>query len=112
MLRAIALVTLLLQPQEDLPDVLILDEPELGLHPYTINMVGDLISAVSKAVQVIVATQSTLLIDCFEPHEIVVVEQDDRMSSFKCLEAEPLSEWLQEYSISELWEKNVVGGRP
>ncbi len=56
MLRAIALVTLLLQPQEDLPDVLILDEPELGLHPYAINMVGDLIRAVFKTVQVIIAT--------------------------------------------------------
>lgn len=112
MLRAIALVTLLLQPQEDLPNVLILDESELGLHPYAINMVGDLIRAVFKTVQVIIATQSTLLIDCFEPQEIMVVERDGRTSSFKRLEAEPLSEWLQEYSISELWDKNVVGGKP
>ena len=112
MLRAIALVTLLLQPQDDLPDVLILDEPELGLHPYAINVVGDLIRSVAQTVQVIVATQSTLLIDCFEPHEIVVVERNGRASSFKRLEEEPLTEWLKEYSISELWEKNVVGGRP
>lgn len=112
MLRAIALVTLLLQPRQDLPDVLILDEPELGLHPYAINVVGDLIQAVSHTVQVIVATQSTLLIDCFEPHEIVVVERHGRTSSFKRLEAELLTEWLKEYSISELWEKNIVGGRP
>ena len=112
MLRAIALVTLLLQPHEDLPDVLILDEPELGLHPYAINVIGDLIRSVAQTVQVIVATQSTLLIDCFEPHEIVVVERDGRASSFKRLEEEPLTEWLKEYSISELWEKNVVGGRP
>ena len=112
MLRAIALVTLLLQPHEDLPDVLILDEPELGLHPYAINVIGDLIRAASRTVQVIVATQSTLLIDCFEPHEIVVVERNGRASSFKRLEEEPLTEWLKEYSLSELWEKNVVGGRP
>lgn len=112
MLRAIALVTLLLQPHEDLPDVLILDEPELGLHPYAIHVIGDLIRAAAQTVQVIVATQSTLLIDCFEPHEIVVVERDGRASSFKHLEEEPLTEWLKEYSISELWEKNVLGGRP
>ncbi|KKZ12133.1 MAG: chromosome segregation protein SMC [Candidatus Synechococcus spongiarum SP3] len=112
MLRAIALVTLLLQPHEDLPDVLILDEPELGLHPYAINVTGELIRSVAQTVQVIVATQSTLLIDCFEPEEIVVVERHGRGSSFKRLEEEPLTEWLKEYSISELWEKNVVGGRP
>lgn len=112
MLRAIALVTLLLQPHEDLPDVLILDEPELGLHPYAINVVADLIRSASQTVQVIVATQSTLLIDCFEPDAVVVVERDGRRSSFKRLEAELLSEWLKEYSISELWEKNIVGGRP
>ena len=112
MLRAIALVTLLLQPHENLPDVLILDEPELGLHPYAINVIGDLIRAVAQTVQVIIATQSTLLIDCFEPHEVVVVERNDRASSFKRLEEEPLTEWLEEYSLSELWEKNVVGGRP
>ena len=112
MLRAIALVTLLLQPPEDLPDVLILDEPELGLHPYAINLVGDLIRSVAQTVQVIVATQSTLLIDCFKPEEIVVVERDGRASSFKRLAEEPLTEWLKEYSISELWEKNVVGGKP
>ena len=112
MLRAIALVTLLLQPHEDLPDVLILDEPELGLHPYAINVIGDLVRSVAQIVQVIVATQSTLLVDCFEPEEIVVVERHGRTSSFKRLEEEPLSEWLKEYSISELWEKNVVGGRP
>ena len=113
MLRTIALVTLLLQPDKTLPDLLILDEPELGLHPYAINVIGGLIRAVSAKSQVIVATQSTAFVDCFEPEDIVVVEREGRESSFRRLEdTEELQEWLKEYSLSELWEKNVIGGRP
>ena len=112
MLRVIALVTVLLQPQESLPDVLILDEPELGLHPYAITVIGGLIGAVSKKIQVIVATQSTALVDCFEPEDIVVVEREGRKSVFRHLDIEALGEWLEDYSLSELWGKNVLGGRP
>ena len=109
--RVVALVTLLLQPDQDHPDVLILDEPELGLHPYAINIVGGLIGAVATRIQVIVATQSMPLVDCFEPEDIVVVEREGRSSTFKRLDSEALGDWLDEYSISELWEKNVIGGR-
>jgi predicted ATPase len=112
MLRAMALVTLLLQPEQDLPDVLIIDEPELGLHPYAVNIVGGLMRSLATRIQVVVATQSTQLIDCFEPNDIVVVERDQRRTSFRRLDADELSDWLKEYLISELWEKNVLGGRP
>jgi len=111
-LRTMALVTLLLQPQNNLPDVLILDEPELGLHPYAINIIGGLIKSVSEHCQVIIATQSPQLIDCFEPEDIIVVERKNSRSDFKRLNSSVLEGWLEEYSLSELWNKNVIGGRP
>ncbi len=112
MLRVIALVTLLLQPEIDLPDVLILDEPELGLHPYAINVISGLIRAVSTRAQVIIATQSAAFVDCFEPADVVVVERNGRESSFRRLDEKDLAFWLEDYSLSELWEKNVLGGSP
>lgn len=112
MLRLMALVALLQQPEPDLPNVLILDEPELGLHPYAINVISGLIKSVSEQVQVIVATQSVSFIDRFEPEDIVVVDRDKRESTFRRLDRKSLDDWLEEYSMSELWEKNVIGGRP
>ena len=112
LLRIIALITLLLQPAQDLPDVLILDEPELGLHPSAINVVGGLMAAAATKIQIIAATQSVALVDCFDPEDVVVVERPDRASTFKRLDPASLKEWLEEYSLSELWEKNVIGGRP
>jgi predicted ATPase len=112
MLRVMALVSLLQQPERDLPDVLILDEPELGLHPYAIEILAGLIDGAAKHVQVIVATQSVSLIDRFEPENIVVTNRSGQESSFHRLGKEEFNEWLQEYTLSELWEKNVLGGRP
>ena len=112
MLRVIALVTLLLQPERELPDVLILDEPELGLHPHALNIIGGLIGGLSTRTQVIVSTQSTGLVDCFEPEEVVVVEREDRCSTFKRLDSQSLRHWMEDYSLSELWEKSILYGRP
>lgn len=112
MLRVMALVALLQQPPSDLPDVLILDEPELGLHPYAIEVLAGLIRSASRHVQVVVATQSVSLIDRFEPHDVVVVNRSIAGTSFSRLDDAELANWLESYTLSELWEKNVVGGRP
>lgn len=111
-LRVMALVSLLLQPEEELPMVLILDEPELGLHPYAIEVLAGLLQSVSTHTQVILATQSVSLINHFEPHQIVVVDRPARESIFRRLDDDKLSDWLDAYSLAELWEKNVIGGRP
>lgn len=75
-------------------------------------MIGELTSAAAAKIQVIAATQSVSLVDCFEPEDIVVVERPDRGSTFSRLKPAALDDWLAAYSLSELWEKNVIGGRP
>jgi predicted ATPase len=111
-LRLMALLALLLQPTEEVPDIVILDEPELGLHPYAINVVAGLVKSASIHKQIILATQSMTFIDYFDPEEIIVVNRRGRESELVRLDPGPLQEWLDEYSLSELWEKNVIGGRP
>ena len=111
-LRFIALATLLLQPAECLPGVLVIDEPELGLHPYAIKILGSLIEDAANFTQIIVATQSASFIDQVEPDDVIVADMVDGASQFQRLNGEKLKEWLDEYTLSELWEKNIVGGRP
>jgi len=112
MLRSMALITALMQPPEKLPALLMIDEPELGLHPYAISIVGGLIKSVGKSCQVLVATQSPLLLDQFGPDDVIVVERDNRSSKFRRESASRLQEWLDEFTMSDLWLKNVIGGRP
>ena len=90
--------------------MLILDEPELGLHPYAIEVLASLVRSASKHVQVIIATQSVSLVDRFEPDDVVVTNRIGRETSFKRLRNVELKEWLNSYTLSELWEKNVLGG--
>ena len=113
-LRFMALTTLLLQPSKSLPSVIILDEPELGLHPSAISLLAGMVKTASQNCQIILATQSTRLIDEFEANDIVVVERNEKekCSLFKKLNQETLGNWLDRYSMSELWEKNIIGGRP
>lgn len=112
-LRFMALATLLRQPQDKLPSVIILDEPELGLHPYAISVLAAMVRSAATNAQVVLATQSPRLVDEFEPHEIVVLESKGPEGT-KCRRPDPgdLAEWLDEYSLGELWEKNHFGGRP
>jgi predicted ATPase len=111
-LRFIALATLLLQPQDWLPRLITIDEPELGLHLYAIKILGSLIEDAANFTQIIVATQSAAFIDQVEPDDVIVADMVDGASQFQRLSGEKLKEWLDEYTLSELWEKNVVGGRP
>ena len=111
-LRALALITALAQPEGSLPLVSCVDEPELGLHPAALEMVCGLISSVSTRRQVIVSTQSPVLLDHFEPGQVVVTERHDGATLLKRLDAARLADWLEDYSLSELYDKNVLGGRP
>ena len=111
-LRAMALCALFLQPAESLPGVVILDEPELGLHPHALEIVAGLMRAASETTQVIIATQSQTFLDFFEPDEIITVESHGGQSEFNRLDQESLADWLEDYSIGELWQRNVVGGGP
>lgn len=109
-LRFICLATLLLQPH--LPNLILLDEPELGLHPMAIQILAGLLRKASHATQLIVSTQSPNLVSEFAPEDIIVVEHRERASTFQRVDEESLHSWLEEYSLGELWQKNVIGGRP
>ena len=109
-LRMICLTTLLLQPNA--PDTIIIDEPELGLHPYAITVLAALMKSFAVNKQLIVSTQSVSLINQFEPKDIIVTDKINGASVFRKLEEDELVDWIGEYSLGEIWEKNIIGGRP
>ncbi len=111
-LRFIALTTLFLSPTELRPAVILVDEPELGLHPAAVTLLADLIRHASAGSQVIVATQSPTLLDHFDPEDAVVVERRNGSTTLDRKSPESLAPWLEEFSLGELWEKNEIGGRP
>ncbi len=109
-LRMICLITILLQPT--LPTTIIIDEPELGLHPYAIFILSELIKSVEEESQIILSTQSVTLINHFTPEDLIVVDKENNESTFKRPNAEELEVWLEDYTLGEIWEKNIIGGRP
>ena len=111
-LRFIALAALLQQPVELRPSVILLDEPELGLHPYAITMLASMVKSASVDTQVILATQSPILLDYFEPEDVLVADRVDGATEFRRLSSDKLAIWLEDYSIGELWEKNYLEGNP
>ena len=111
-LRFIALTTLLQQPRETRPSVILLDEPELGLHPYAITMLASLVKKASLETQVVMATQSPCLLDHFEPEDVIVADRVNGEVTFTRLDSKGLEAWLEDYSLGQLWEKNEIGGRP
>lgn len=112
MLRTFALVALLAQREADLANLLMLDEPELGLHPQGIALIAGLARSAAASAQVLVATQSAIFVDQLQPEDIVVVERRGRTSTMQRLDPAPLADWLEEYSLGDLWQKNLFGGRP
>ena len=109
-LRFICLVTALMQPLP--PSTIIIDEPELGLHPYAITLLGGLLRSAATRMQVIISTQSVTLLNEFQLDDLIIVERKDGASTFRRMNSADYSQWLEEYSVGELWEKNILGGRP
>lgn len=109
-LRMMSLAALLLQSQ--LPELIIIDEPEIGLHPAAISILADLLKTAAEKTQVIISTQSIDLINYFAPENIIVADFKNAQSSFKRLSTEKLHQWIDEYTLGEMWEKNLFGGQP
>ncbi|MBO3458767.1 AAA family ATPase [Aetokthonos hydrillicola CCALA 1050] len=104
------LATVFLQPEDFQPETILVDEPELGLHPYAITVLASLIRTATK--QVIFSTQSVELLNEFEANNVIVVDLEQGKSSFRRLANDELESWLLDYSLGELWKKNLLGGRP
>lgn len=111
-LRFIAIATLLLLPEALRPPIIIIDEPELGLHPVAINLLAELVKIASLETQIILATQSPALLDYFEPEDVLVADRKHGATTISRLDSEELEEWLEDYSLGQLWENNEFGGRP
>lgn len=113
-LRIMALTTLLLQPPELMPAFIVLDEPELGLHPSAVGAFAAMANLASEHCQLLMATQSTRLVDEFEADDLVIAVHDasQHSSVFDRRTSKQLKSWLKRYCLSELWEKNVLGDQP
>jgi predicted ATPase len=109
-LRFIALAALLLQP--DPPSTIVLDEPELGLHPSAISQLAALMHQVAPEVQIIAATQSPAFANHFGWEDFIVVDRENDASRFRRLSEDEVRPWMEDFAMGEIWEKNLIGGRP
>lgn len=110
--RFICMATLFLQPKLLRPKTIILDEPELGLHPAALEVLADIVKVTAKENQVICSTQSVTFANQFNAEDFIVVDQDKGASTFKRVEESELKDWLEDYSMGDIWSKNIIGGRP
>lgn len=111
-LRFISLVTLLNLPTEMLPSVLLIDEPELGLHPAAMELIAHMLMQIADDCQVVLATQSPYFVNCFGLDQTVVLDMARDCTKIRRLSQDEFNVWIQEYSPAELWHKNLLGGRP
>jgi predicted ATPase len=111
-LRFICLTVLLLQPVVLQPDTILIDEPELGLHPYALSVLAGMLKQAAEAKQLIVSTQSVELVNEMDPGDVVVVDRREGESRFQRPNPEDLTDWLKDYALGELWKRNIIGGRP
>ncbi len=110
-LRFMCLATVLNQPEEFLPETILIDEPELGLHPRAIGILASMFRSTSKRAQVIICTQSVTLVNGFSVGDLIVVDRDQGLTTFRRHDEQKFEEWLKEYTVGDLWEKNLLGGR-
>lgn len=110
-LRYICYATLLQQPFELIPDTIIIDEPELGLHPQALEILASMLKTVANTKQVIVSTQSVEFINHFDIEDLIIVDRDKEDSEFRRVDYKQFEEWLEDYSVGDLWNKNLLGGR-
>jgi len=111
-LRFICLTTVLMQPEAFQPETILIDEPELGLHPFAIRLLASMLRSTAKNRQIIVSTQATDLLNEFDAEDVIVADRDESGTYLHRLDADSLASWLEEYSLGELWQKNIIGGRP
>lgn len=109
-LRFMCLATLLLQTIP--PSLVVIDEPELGLHPAAIVQLADLLRAAANTAQVVIATQSVTLLNQLDVADVIVAERHRGTSTFTQIDPTTIESWLEDFAVGELWEKNILGGRP